>query len=129
MHTVSPLPEAIRAELAQLRAHMDTGFQAVTLRQDDTNEHLKELNGRTRKAEDTLARHDERIKTLFRSSRHRDSDPIGDDHRHERADLPTGERRITERDVKIVIATVSITATVAIVVWKVFPLLLKALQP
>lgn len=85
---------------------MRTGFSGVYARQDKTN-------GRLLDAEKLVERHDERIRSLFKRLRLRRVTDEGE------------ERRITQRDVLIVVATVTITVAIL----KFLPTLVRMVTP
>jgi hypothetical protein len=133
----SPPPAAVERALQELRASMRSGFEGLSKRMDDTNEYLRELNGRTRKNEDSLARHDERLKTLFRERRHHElfhTNGRGERERERERDRDDEEDEketgsFTMRDGKMLIAGIVGTVAVLTFLGKVLPLALKALQP
>lgn len=94
--------QQLEQAMADIRSSLRAGFEALNDRLDSTNSYLKELNGRTRKAEDSIARYDERIKYLEHARRRRRDDPGDDDHRGERAEPDGDNRRITQRDIRLV---------------------------
>jgi hypothetical protein len=106
--------EALGRQVEGVQSGMRSGFDSLSERMDATNAHLKELNGRTRRNESDIARHDERIKFL-----------AVDD-----AEKPDSEnRRITMRDVQMVSAGVIGAIAVLSFLFKVLPAVLKAIQP
>lgn len=88
---------------------MRTGFSGVYARQDKTN-------GRLLDAEKLIERHDERIRTIFRRIRGTSSAAHEDDG---------DDRRITQRDVLIVIGTAAIVVTIL----KLLPTLARMVTP
>lgn len=107
--------EALGTQVEGVRSGMRTGFDALSDRMDATNSHLKELNGRTRRNESDIARHDERIKFLAVTEEPEKADPEN--------------RRITTRDVQMVSAGVIGAIAVLSFLFKVLPAVLKAIQP
>lgn len=91
-----------------LLERMDSGFSGV-------HDRLDLLNGRLRAAEVNLGKHDVRLDTLEK-------------RRSAKAERPRW-RAISERDIRIVLATIGAAATVAIAIWKVFPLLHRLVTP
>lgn len=89
---------------------MRTGFSGVYARQDKTN-------GRLLDAEKLIERHDERIRTIFRRIRGTNGGASHDDD--------GDDRRITQRDVIIVIGTAAIVVTIL----KLLPTLARMVTP
>lgn len=109
-------------DLADLRdeiiREMTNLFQGVYKRQDTTN-------GRVRDGEILSAQYGVRLKNLERElftprSGRRRADPVV---------VPAPTRYITDRDVRVIVATLVASSTAIGMVWKVLPLLLKALTP
>jgi hypothetical protein len=96
-------------DIADLRdfliAHMNTQFQG-------THHRLDLINGRVGKLEQRVERNDVRISQVEQG------------HKDEPADE---NRRITQRDVNIVLASISACAAFGFVVWEVLPRLTVAL--
>lgn len=93
-------------------------FEGVYKRQDTTN-------GRVRDGEIMSAQYGIRLKNLERElftprSGRRKVDPVV---------VPAQTRYITERDVRVIVATIVASTTIIGTVWKVLPLVLKALTP
>lgn len=112
-------PEVTNRDLLQIiTERMDRGFAEVIKRQDTTN-------GRVRDGELMSAQYGIRLKNLEREiftprSGRRKADPVV-------VQAPT--RYITERDVRVIVATIVASSAVIGTVWKVLPLILKALTP
>lgn len=126
-----------RDDLRELREsiqeQLQIGFEGTQQRQDDTNAWLKRVNGRTGKAEEAIA------KLLERTDRQRiDFDEHVKLHEHRRSTDPAAttrphargdDARQWERDVKIVLATLTAVGALLGVVWlfvPLFKLLIKA---
>lgn len=104
--------QATKADLRdtrdQLSKQIETGFTRIATR-------LDVLNGRVGKGEVTYGQHDVRLTNLEREIFPRQKRP------------DSKPQAITERDVRIVMATLSVVAAVALFLWKVLPLI-KALS-
>jgi len=119
----------VRAALKELRdavvKEMREGFSGVHIRQDTTN-------GRINKLELEQARQDERLKNTQRevfnrrrSDNQGESESNGEGDGHSRG----GDRRVSERDVRMVIAGGTGSVAVLMFFWKVFPIFLRAVTP
>lgn len=100
------IEQSFRSDLASLRGDVKDDLQGLGLRIDSLTEQVRQTNGQ-------VTRHDEQLKNLAREvfrRRHDDPDPTVTAVRTAAA-LPedVANRRITERDVKIVALAVGTT--------------------
>lgn len=111
------MAEVTKADLHDTRdmllKQISDGFAGVHRRQDLTNGRIATVEGVTRE-------HGVQIKNLEREVFRRSRDGKGD---------TTDGRRITERDVRMVVAGASGVVAIVTLFWKVLPLLLKAVTP
>jgi hypothetical protein len=111
--------ELTKEDLKDLRLEMREGFKGVHDRQDKTN-------GRVNSAHELLREQGAKIRNLEQE--------VFDRRRHDRDDPDVPEpvedaKRITQRDVRMVIAGATGVVGFTALVWKVLPVLLKALVP
>lgn len=111
-----------------LRERIDEGFERTDARIDtgfaQVNGRLDTMNGRVGRGEVALAQHDVRLRNLERQIFHRRREDESDE-----AEFGSPKRGITERDVKMVLATVAITITMLTTLTKILPAVIKALAP
>lgn len=127
--------ELLRDQRKDLFMDMEKANQPIVKQLDTVNAHLKELNG---KVADHAIKHAEthiRIDGIKA-----ELDGIVQDRRHERRrqedrvrDVMSSEqgddRRVTQREVKLVVAVIAAYTGVLLTVWKVIPALQKLVGP
>ncbi|HXG71337.1 MAG TPA: hypothetical protein VNJ04_12095 [Gemmatimonadaceae bacterium] len=94
-------------------------------RLDEVNAHLSILNGRVAKGERLHSAHHVRLNTLERT---------GDETRRRRhdapdTDMPPMRRKVSERDVKLVLSTLGVVGTLLLAIEKIIPWLKVAAAP
>jgi hypothetical protein len=104
--------QVTKADLWDVRDHLSgqqqQGFRGINAR-------LDMLNGRLRKAEVAIARHDQRLQSL-------------EADQQAAPGAPGTERRVSERDVRMVAIGAGTVASFIAIVFKALPALLKAIQ-
>lgn len=107
--------------MGTMREDLSGRFDSVDRRLEKVDTNLERLNSRTSKNENQIARHEERLKTLFRRAFGR--------RQEDRAEEDGGNRRITQRDLAIVLATLGIEGAVIVFVKEVWPAIAKVVTP
>lgn len=122
------MPEELRQMFRdfgeQVSKDIEQGHAETNRRLDEVNAHLRTLNGRVGGVEQDRARLDEAVKNLQASLSRRRDDPPPPPGRSGPKD-----RRITERDVRMVAYGVGGLTTVVGFFWKILPAMLKLLTP
>lgn len=124
----SPIWAAFRLALLQQRVEIQatleskigTQLEAIIERQDETNTHLRTLNGRVYKGEVADVEHQTKIRNLEREVfRRRAAD----------REVPEEQRAITKRDLKVVAWTLGAVTGAIAFIEKLWPLLVKLATP
>lgn len=131
--TTDELREMFRDFREEIGQDLEKGQGETNRRLDEVNLHLRTLNGRVGKGEQDRARLDEAVKNLGREvfNRRRD-DGRAHDATRDKADRETRaeeDKALTRRELHIVLATLSAGGAVVVFVWKVLPVVLKAVGP